>query len=671
MLKKLLLYLKTACFTPKAILSLPLALVFVLALCFLPNMALAADPVPEPAPAISVYLNNQELSSSDTTPYFFRGRTMLPLRLIFEAMGAAVDWDDASQTVTARRNQTTVQLTIGSFEATVNQNTVKLDVAPFTSNYRTYVPLRFIGEAFGATVNWLESSKRVDLNLADLGIERLPNLPFFANNKPISWQTAPFRKQGQLHLPVVETLTKLEQVIAADCFYRWRQEGKTIFVSFDGVTRELSLGSATAIVNDKPQTVKGLMLEFEGNIYAPLSFFNEMINASSYLSEDKTILYMSINRKKFKSPFLTKESAYLPNPVNIEGASLSGSRILIFSDNPESISEIQMPQESAVLWDSGKISGKGIKEQRVFGYHCNLFSQPLHLAITVENTGDTALRFRTARGLARISDNTWACYDVGLPLAEGFLAKTEINHIPYLPALVEPGETIIFHELVLQEKDLVGFQYDIDISSQNSQDSCDFIIRVVASKNPSQNLAEIKIPLLGLDIRATHPRGNWPSSLIKATLPSYTAGSYQVAYNLSNGRTDNFYTVDTALPSEGKVIHNPGHFGANYNLTIPVNNPTNENQTIRIRLAPRGGVYEGAARTPKGVFCIPMLITYQDVVTLYDHIAPPGQSQVEIELMHAGGSNLAVAINILTLDTDNQEEKVFLPQPMIPFKDRE
>ncbi|MCL1873930.1 MAG: copper amine oxidase N-terminal domain-containing protein [Clostridiales bacterium] len=665
--KKLLLYPKSACLTSKAILILPLALIFILALCFLPGAALAADPAPEPNPAISVYLNNQKLSSSDTVPYFFNGRTMLPLRLIFEAMGAAVDWDDATQTVTASRNQTTIKLTIGSLNAWINQKNVNLDVAPFTSNYRTYVPLRFIGEAFGAAVNWNEISKRVDLNLADLGIERLPNLQFLANNKSLSWQTAPFRKQGQLHLPVLETLTKLEQVITADCFYRWRQEGKTIFVSFDGYNRELTLGSATATVNGKPQTFRGLMLEFEGNIYAPLSFFNEMINASYYLSDDKATLHMSVNRKKFKSPFLTKESAYLPNPVNIEGAFLSGSRILIFSDNPESISEIQMPQESAVLWDSGVISGKGIKEQRVFGYHCNLFSRPLHLAITVENTGDTSLRFRNARGLTRISDNTWACYDVGLPLAEGFLANMEINHIPYLPSLVEPGETIIFHKMILQEKDLVGFQYDIDISSLNSQEDCEFMIRVVASKNPLQNLAEIKIPLLGLDTRATHPRGNWPSSLIKATLPSYTAGSYQVAYNLSNGRTDNFYTVDSALPSEGKVIHNPGHFGANYNLTIPINNPTGEPQTIRIRLAPRGGVYEGAARTPKGVFCIPMLITYQDVVTLHDHIAPPGQSQVEIEIMHAGGSNLAVAINILTLDTDNQEEKVFQPIPMIPF----
>lgn len=82
------------------------------------------------------------------------GITMVPFRAIFEKMGATVGYDSRTQTVTATRGTTSVVLNVGSTTATVNGQPKTMRVAPYIKNGRTLVELRFVGEAFGATVNY-------------------------------------------------------------------------------------------------------------------------------------------------------------------------------------------------------------------------------------------------------------------------------------------------------------------------------------------------------------------------------------------------------------------------------------------------------------------------------------------------------------------------------------
>ncbi|GBF35615.1 hypothetical protein DCCM_4744 [Desulfocucumis palustris] len=90
----------------------------------------------------------------DTEPTIENGTTLVPLRKIFESMGATVSWNEAEQKITAARDAVTVTLTLGQKDAFVNGEKVTLNAAPKTVNGRTLVPLRFIGEAFGASVVW-------------------------------------------------------------------------------------------------------------------------------------------------------------------------------------------------------------------------------------------------------------------------------------------------------------------------------------------------------------------------------------------------------------------------------------------------------------------------------------------------------------------------------------
>jgi hypothetical protein len=85
-------------------------------------------------------------------PLVEQGRTLVPLRAIFEALGASVTWDAAVQTVTGTKGAVTVRLTVGSTTAYVSGRAVALDVPGKIVGGRTLVPLRFVGESLGADV---------------------------------------------------------------------------------------------------------------------------------------------------------------------------------------------------------------------------------------------------------------------------------------------------------------------------------------------------------------------------------------------------------------------------------------------------------------------------------------------------------------------------------------
>jgi ankyrin repeat protein len=94
------------------------------------------------------------------SPIVENDRTLVPFRNIFEAMGADVQWDKDSQTVTAKKDDITISLTIGGL-AYKNGEPITLDVPAKIINNRTMVPLRFVGEAFGAIVDWNQDFQAV------------------------------------------------------------------------------------------------------------------------------------------------------------------------------------------------------------------------------------------------------------------------------------------------------------------------------------------------------------------------------------------------------------------------------------------------------------------------------------------------------------------------------
>lgn len=93
------------------------------------------------------------------------GTVMVPLRFISEALGATVDWLPAMRIITLNRGGTSIQLQIGSKTGLIDLRPMSLLEAPIIVSDRTLVPLRFISEAFGADVAWDQPTRRVTITL--------------------------------------------------------------------------------------------------------------------------------------------------------------------------------------------------------------------------------------------------------------------------------------------------------------------------------------------------------------------------------------------------------------------------------------------------------------------------------------------------------------------------
>jgi len=142
-----------------------------------------------PAQAISVSLNGNNLNLNPP-PIERAGRVFVPLRGVFEQLGATVVYSNGQ--INATSGQHTVSLNIGSQQATVDGQPQTIDVAPFIVGASTYVPLRFVSQALGAQVNWDGNNQLVAVTSYGVGgparVAPLPpangNLALLTNERP-------------------------------------------------------------------------------------------------------------------------------------------------------------------------------------------------------------------------------------------------------------------------------------------------------------------------------------------------------------------------------------------------------------------------------------------------------------------------------------------------------
>ena len=139
----------------KKCVALLLSLVFLLSLISIPCAAEEKE--------ITVLLNETKMVF-DVPPVLMNGRTMVPLRAIFEALDAKVFWNESNETVSGISTKgDRIVISIGSNVATVNGKATEIDAPPIIVNGRTLVPLRFISETFGCEVGWDDATYTVTI----------------------------------------------------------------------------------------------------------------------------------------------------------------------------------------------------------------------------------------------------------------------------------------------------------------------------------------------------------------------------------------------------------------------------------------------------------------------------------------------------------------------------
>ena len=133
---------------------------------FVPALIIAALPISNVV-AINVTINAQPLKVT-TSPVLENGTTLVPIRSILEAFGMTLNWDDSTKTATASDSETEIKLTLGSNTAYVDGVATNLSVPAKSIDGSIMVPIRFISEALGNTIDWNPEDQAVNVYSFDL-----------------------------------------------------------------------------------------------------------------------------------------------------------------------------------------------------------------------------------------------------------------------------------------------------------------------------------------------------------------------------------------------------------------------------------------------------------------------------------------------------------------------
>ena len=109
---------------------------------------------------IKININGQNVYG-DASPIVVNERTLVPVRLVSENLGLAVDWNQDLQEVTLTNEATIIKFIIGTTTYNKNGIDIPMDIAPVVYMERTYLPIRVIGECLDKKVDWDQATKTV------------------------------------------------------------------------------------------------------------------------------------------------------------------------------------------------------------------------------------------------------------------------------------------------------------------------------------------------------------------------------------------------------------------------------------------------------------------------------------------------------------------------------
>jgi hypothetical protein len=115
------------------------------------------------AAGIGVTVNGSPVDFDGMGPVEVNGRVLVPVRGVLESLGADVGWTEATQTVVANNGRVDIELRIGDHSASVDGQSVALDVPAQVIAGHTMVPLRFLSQALGAEVHWNGQARIVEI----------------------------------------------------------------------------------------------------------------------------------------------------------------------------------------------------------------------------------------------------------------------------------------------------------------------------------------------------------------------------------------------------------------------------------------------------------------------------------------------------------------------------
>ena len=130
---------------------------------------------------IVLVVDGHTVETKEMPPVILNGRTLVPAREFFEELGAEVTWDNDARSVIIDYDTTEIVLTINSRTVYIGSEAATIapsDPAPKIINDKTMIPVRFVAEAFGFKVEWINETRVVRVTSPEAEEVRLTNVAF-------------------------------------------------------------------------------------------------------------------------------------------------------------------------------------------------------------------------------------------------------------------------------------------------------------------------------------------------------------------------------------------------------------------------------------------------------------------------------------------------------------
>lgn len=229
---------------------------------------------------VKLELDGQAIEA-ETPPTIVQGRTMIPAKFLFEAMGGTVEWIEASRQVRVALEEKTVLLTIDSNSAFVDGTREEMDVPAMIIDQRTFIPVAFVAEKLGCTVNWSNDTRTVQI-------------------------TSPVKTE-KLRILLIETETQSEQYrifIEADGeiknykTFTYNEPDRFILDIFGALLDVDFDGGGEGRLEAGNEIFSGVRFaQFDANTVRIVADLSEKVPGRVSLSEDKRMIHIDFDRK--------------------------------------------------------------------------------------------------------------------------------------------------------------------------------------------------------------------------------------------------------------------------------------------------------------------------------------------------------------------------------------
>ncbi len=258
---------------------------------------------------VSVNINGEEMNF-DQPAVLMNYRTMVPVRGVFEKVGASLTWNNTTKTAVIKKDDTVVSMTVGKSTATVNGETKTLDAPATIINSRTMIPLRFVGESIGATIKWDSASRTAYISTSDQAEE--PETPEEPKEEPTSNEETIVSLMMDDQLMSIQpeariqdgtTMAPLTDLLKNhNAHYEWQE--KSLHVTFEGHEMTVTKDSKQAVVNGETITLPTNVSIIEGNTMIPVSLISPLLQWDlTWDGPNKTLVINTLsNETKAPSP---------------------------------------------------------------------------------------------------------------------------------------------------------------------------------------------------------------------------------------------------------------------------------------------------------------------------------------------------------------------------------